>query len=181
MTIFFLTYQVFGFAVSIAAGFLLGAVYDLLRIWRDFFHSQKRAVFFQDFFYMTFCAFFSFLLALPLGEGAVRVYLLAGEAVGWFAYYFTVGQVTACLFRAVSAFLYRHFFNPFGNLLRRLSGWFGRKAGFKVKYLKKKAFSRKKCLKHRANIVYNCYNNKLGDRRKRKVVQKNESARKRKA
>lgn len=175
---FFLSYQVFGFAVSAAAGFLLGALYDALRIWRDFFHSSSRAVFFQDFFYMILCAFFSFLLALPLGGGAVRVYLLAGEAIGWFVYYFTVGQVTAFVFRAISDFLYRHLFNPAGELFRRVFRWFGKKAARTAKFLKKKASGLKKRLKHKAKIVYNRHNGWRRNRRKRKVVRKNEGSRK---
>ncbi|WP_442861492.1 spore cortex biosynthesis protein YabQ [Caproiciproducens sp. NJN-50] len=174
----------FGFAVSVAGGFLLGAFYDVLRIWRDFFHSRARAVFFQDFFYMVLCAFFSFLLALPLGGGAVRFYLLAGEAVGWFAYYFTVGQVTAFIFRAVSDFLYRHFFNPAAELFHRIFRWFGKKAARGIKFLEKKVLGLKKRLKRRAKIVYNRPNGwRLirRNRRKRKVVRKNEGARKSKA
>jgi hypothetical protein len=171
---FLLSYQVFGFAVSVAAGFLLGAFYDVLRIWRDFFHSQTRAVFFQDFFYVVLCGFFSFLLALPLGEGSVRVYLLAGEAVGWFVYYFTVGQVTAFVFRAASNFLYRHIFNPAGARFHRLFGWFGKKTGSAVKFLKKKASDLKKRLKRKAKIVYNHHNGWYKSRRRRKVVRKNE-------
>lgn len=176
-----LSFQVFGFAVSIAGGFLLGALYDVLRIWRDFFHSHARAVFFQDFFYMAFCALFSFLLALPLGEGAVRVYLLAGEALGWFVYYFTVGQVTARLFRAVSRFLYRHIFTPLGGLLSRAAGWFGKKSKSVADFLKKIARTGKKRLKRKASIVYNRHDGSRRNRRKRKVVRKRESTRKTKA
>lgn len=170
-----LSFQVFGFVASIAGGFLLGAVYDVLRIWRDFFHSQKRAVFFQDFFYMIFCAFFSFLLALPLGEGAVRVYLLLGEALGWFAYYFTVGQVTERISKVISDFLYRYLFHPIARLLGRISGWFGKKVKFAVNFLKKKAQDWKKRLKHRVRIVYNRRNGARRSKRRHKVVRKHES------
>jgi len=130
---------------------------------------------------MIFCAFFSFLLALPLGGGAVRVYLLAGEAVGWFAYYFTVGQVTAFVFRAVSDFLYRHLFNPVGKLFHRIFKWFAQKTFKTVNFLKKKTSGLKKRLKQRAKIVYNRHNGLYGNRRnqrKRKVVRNHESARK---
>lgn len=157
---------------------MLGAAYDVLRIWRDFLHSPKRAVFFQDFFYMVLCAFFSFLLALPLGEGAVRVYLLAGEAVGWFVYYFTVGQVTARVSRLLSGFLYRHVFNPAGRLLRRAGSSLLRKWKSFLKFLKKKTPKRKKRLKPHRAIVYNHGGRFFCGRRKRKVVRKDGSARK---
>lgn len=178
-----LSFQLFGFAVSIAAGFLLGALYDVLRIWRDFLHSQRRAVFFQDFFYMVLCAFFTFLLALALSDGAVRFYLLAGEAVGWFVYYFTVGQVTSRLFRLLSGLLYRYVFDPLGRLLKRGARWLRKKAKIFTKSLKKRAADWKKRLKHRGKLVYNRHNRIHHNRihrigRKRKVVRKNEGARK---
>lgn len=173
-----LSFQIFGFAASVAGGFLLGTLYDVLRIWRSLFHSQERAVFFQDFFYMVFCAFFSFLLALPLGSGAVRFYLLVGEAVGWFAYYFTVGQVTSRFFQAVSNFLYRYLFNPLGALLHRFSGWIAKKLCFVINLLKKSAGYWKKCLKQRVHLVYNRRNGLRWSRQKRKVVRRNEGTRK---
>lgn len=168
------SFQLLAFAVSIAAGFLLGAVYDVLRIWRDFFHSERRAVFFQDFFYMIFCAFFSFLLALALNKGAVRIYQLIGEAAGWFVYYYTVGQVTACVFRFFSGLLYRFFFNPIGGLFRRISVRLTKKERLLIKTLKKKALRWKKRLKHHGGIVYNLRSELGRRRRKRKVVRKNE-------
>jgi hypothetical protein len=173
-----LSFQIFGFAASVAGGFLLGALYDILRIWRSFFHSQERAVFFQDFFYMVFCAFFSFLLALPLGSGAVRFYLLVGEALGWAAYYFTVGQVTACFFRAISDFLYRYLFNPFGALLHRFSEWITQILRSAINLLKKLAWHWKKRLKQRVHLVYNRRNGLRWIRQKRKVVRRNEGTRK---
>ena len=173
-----LSFQVFGFVFSIAAGFLLGAVYDVLRIWRVFLHTQRRAVVFQDFFYMIFCAFFSFLPALPLGGGSVRIYLLAGEAAGWLAYYFTVGQVTARLFRWLSGLLYRYAFDPLGRQLRRFSSFVGKKGRIFLKTVKKKASGRKKRLKPHGTIVYNRRNGFLQGRRRRKVVRKNERTRK---
>lgn len=173
-----LSFQLLGFAVSVAAGFLLGALYDVLRIWRDFLHSRRRAVFFQDFFYMVLCAFFTFLLALALSDGAVRFYLLAGEAVGWFVYYFTVGQVTSRLFRLLSGLLYRYVFDPLGRLLKRGARWMRKKAKNFTKSLKKRVADWKKRLKHRGKIVYNHHNRIPRIGRKRKVVRKNEGARK---
>lgn len=150
-----LTSPLFGFIVSVAAGFLLGAFYDIFRIWRAFLHSEKRAVFFQDLFYMAMAAVFTFLLALAVSEGEVRYYLLGGEAVGWFAYYFTVGQVTGRLSRWISRLLYRFLFNPLGKLFRRVRGYFVGKCHIFLAFLLKLARNAKKCLKHRRKVVYN--------------------------
>lgn len=51
-----LSSQLFGFIAVFAAGILLGAVYDILRIWRAMFRSEKRSVFFRT----------SFIWCLPL-------------------------------------------------------------------------------------------------------------------
>lgn len=149
------SFQAFGFAVSIAGGLILGACYDILRIWRIFFHTQKRAVFFQDFFYMVFAALFTFLLSLSL-DGKVRLYILVGQFVGFFSYYYTVGQITGWLFKKISRFLYRYLFYPVGyvtkwlfNLLIGCLSKFGRIVNRKI------IFKSKKCLKNIVMIVYN--------------------------
>lgn len=150
-----LSSRLFGFAASIAAGFLLGAFYDVFRIWRTFLHTEKRAVFFQDLFYMAAAAVFTFLLALAVADGEVRAYLLAGEAAGWFSYYFTVGQVTGRLSRWVSRLLYRFLFRPLGRLFRRIRRFFVGKCQIFLAYLLKLARNAKKRLKRRRKVVYN--------------------------
>lgn len=148
-------FQAFGLAVSIAGGVILGACYDILRIWRIFFHTQKRAAFFQDFFYMAFAALFTFLLSLSLG-GEVRLYILIGESAGFFSYYYTVGQITAWLFKVISRFLYKYLFYPLKNALNWV---FGICIGGLRKFLRiisrKIIFKGKKCLKNNAMVVYN--------------------------
>ena len=157
--------RLFGFAVSLAAGFLLGALYDVFRIWRTFFHTEKRAVFFQDVFYMIAVAFLTFLLALAVSFGEIRFYLLAGEAVGWFVYYFTVGQVTNCVFRFLSSLLYRWLLRPLSRAARRCACYFGGKFRIMGCFAAKIAGNAKKCLKRQGIIVYNL-GNRLPLRRK---------------
>lgn len=150
--------QLFGFAVSVAAGVVLGAFYDVFRIWRTFFHTEKRAVFFQDVFYMVAVAFLTFLLALAVSFGEIRFYLLGGEAAGWFAYYFTVGQVTDRVFRFISRLLYRWLLRPLKRAARRCARCFGGKFRAIGNFAVKIAGNAKKCLKRRVIIVYNLGN-----------------------
>lgn len=150
-----LSSQLFGFAVSIAAGFLLGALYDVLRIWRIFFRTEKQAAFFQDVFYMALAAVFTFLLALAVSDGEIRSYLLTGEAAGWFAYYLSVGRLTGCLARWISRVLYRFVFDPLGRLFQKIRMRFVRVCHIFLDFLLKLAQRAKKRLKHRHKVVYN--------------------------
>lgn len=85
-------------------GFLLGAYYDVFRIWRKILHSSAVAVFFQDCCFFATSAVALFLFSLAMTDGVVRVYVLAGAAAGFVAYRHTVGNV---LLRTVSFVLNR--------------------------------------------------------------------------
>lgn len=150
-----LSSQLFGFIAFFAAGILLGAVYDILRIWRAMFRSEKRSVFFQDFFYMVFAAFFTFLVNLGVNGGELRLYLLLGGVLGFAVWHETLGSVTVSLFRRLFRFLYRRLFDPAGAFLHRI--FF--KAGLKMHKIfvqyGKKLQSWKKRLKHHGAVVYN--------------------------
>lgn len=164
------SFQLFGFVVSIAGGVILGACYDVLRIWRVFLHTPRRAMFFQDFFYMVFAAFFTFLLALAVSSGEIRLYILAGEIIGWFVYYYTVGQVTAWLFRLISNFLYRFLFYPLSRVFGKFSGHISKKLQVFSKYVKKFTAKLKKCLKHHSNVVYNYRNGSKSVKRRKDAL-----------
>lgn len=170
--------QLFGFVVSIPAGAILGAFYDVLRIWRTFFHTEKRAVFFQDVFYMGAAAFFTFLLTLTVSYGEVRFYLLFGEILGWFVYYYTLGQVTAFIFRAVSGFLYRFIFYPVLRILHGLFNFFSKKIRIIVNWLKKMGGFVKNRLKQYGILVYNLSDGVLKRRKRQKGVLKHERSQK---
>ena len=150
-----LTSQLQGFVISVAAGVFLGAYYDIFRIFRTVFQSERRAVFFQDLFYMLTAAFITFLLALGVNYGEVRFYILAGEAIGWCLYYLTVGMVTFCLFRFVSGIVSIFIFLPIMNFLARISHFIFSIMIVIGKNTKIVAANQKKRLKHHRQIVYN--------------------------
>ena len=147
--------QIFGFAVSIVGGFFLGALYDLFRIWRALFHSGRRAVFFQDVFYLLLAALFTFLLALAVSVGEVRFYLIAGEAAGFFLYYFSFGLITVRIFRILAKFFIRFLFIPIRNIFSILCKFIKKIAIFFAKSIKKVFSKWKNDLKYRDKIVYN--------------------------
>jgi spore cortex biosynthesis protein YabQ len=150
-----LSSQAAGFVAFFASGVLLGAAYDILRIWRALFRSEKRSVFVQDFLYMIAAALLSFLVNLGANGGEIRLYLLAGELLGWLAWHFTAGAVTVFLFRRLADFLYARIFGPLGRLKRRLGAKIGKRAARLADSVKKRVQNRKKRLKPRRRIVYN--------------------------
>lgn len=150
-----LSAQLLGLLVFLILGAALSALYDVLRIWRALFRSEKHSVFFQDFFYMLAASIVTFLVLLGVSGGELRLYLLAGELFGWFAWHFTAGSVVVTLFRKLAHFLYRHVFDPASAALRRVGLKMQKNMVRHMAFVKKHMQNGKKRLKHRAAIVYN--------------------------
>ena len=83
-----------GVLIACLAGVGLAAVYDGLRIFRLLLSGEKGHVVLQDFFFMVFSAFITFLVCLAASYGRIRLYLLACEGIGAGVYFLTLGQVT---------------------------------------------------------------------------------------
>ncbi|MDF1495775.1 spore cortex biosynthesis protein YabQ [Caproiciproducens sp. CPB-2] len=163
-----LTAQLQGFVIAIAAGVFLGAYYDIFRIFRTVFQSERRAVFFQDLFYMVTAAFVTFLLALGVNYGEVRFYILAGEGIGWCLYYLTVGTVTYRVFRFIAGIVRKFVIVPVKKLLAKISHLLLsvlKKIGKNTKIV---ASNLKKRLKHHREIVYNHFKAKPEGKKKKK-------------
>lgn len=152
---FSLASQFQGFLISVIIGILLGAFYDVFRIFRTVFKTEKRAVFFQDLFYMLCTAFVTFLLALGVNYGDVRFYIIAGEMIGWCLYYLTVGMVTYQVFRFVTRIAHKFLIDPIKGLILKLFHWIFHKIKILGKKVKIVALNQKKRLKQHREIVYN--------------------------
>lgn len=74
------------------AGFLIGAYYDVFRVWRLWFGGGVWTVFVQDFFFCVSSAVALFLLSLAVTDGTMRFYVYAGAVGGFFAYRQTAGR-----------------------------------------------------------------------------------------
>ncbi len=90
--------QLWELFLSGGMGFILGAYYDVFRIWRRTVRSSVVAVFFQDCLFFATSAVIIFLFSLAMTDGVVRVYVLCGAALGYFAYRHTVGNLLLELF-----------------------------------------------------------------------------------
>lgn len=86
-------------------GFLLGAYYDIFRILRRVLHPGTVRVFFQDIVFFVTAALMTFLFALAVADGVLRVYLFVGLITGFFAYRYTVGRAVVRFVTAVIALL----------------------------------------------------------------------------
>ncbi|MBR5540209.1 MAG: spore cortex biosynthesis protein YabQ [Clostridia bacterium] len=93
--------------LSCGMGFLLGAYYDVFRILRHVLRPGVVHVFWQDILFFITAALMTFLFALAIADGALRVYLFAGLVAGFFAYRYTVGRAVVRLVAAIIALLSR--------------------------------------------------------------------------
>lgn len=89
--------QVFGLAVLLGVG--LGLVYEVFRLLRLAFSSQKTVVFVQDVLFSLTALISTFVFVVAVNEGQLRFFLLIGELCGFMVYYFTLG---ALIFRLSS-------------------------------------------------------------------------------
>jgi len=116
------------FLLSLGLGFALGTLYDLFRILRLLSGKTGRvALLAQDILYCLCCTALSFFFFLAVGDGAVRLYLLGGEILGWLVYYVSFGTVALRFsewlvrqLRRFAKFCVRIFTAPFLWLLRLL-------------------------------------------------------------
>lgn len=162
-----------GMLAFLAAGVILSAAYDVLRIWRAMFRSGKRAVLIQDFLYMCLAACASFLVCLGVCFGELRLYLFCCEALGWALWHETAGRVTVPLFRKLFRFLYAHLFDPLSAQMHKAAARAEKILRRAVKSVQKWRRNRKKVLKPCRSLVYNYY---INGRKRRKPPRRGKRA-----
>lgn len=87
-------------------GFLLGAYYDVFRVWRVWFSPRAVSVFLQDVWYCLSSVMAVFVLLLTITDGQGRFYVYLGLVVGFFAYRSLVGRYTSRAATAIKRFVY---------------------------------------------------------------------------
>ena len=92
------------FAYALGFGFFLGIFYDLFRAVRMLFSNGKKAFFAADVLFALFAAFLTFLFTLTVTSGSIRGYVLFGEVLGFFVYYFSLGVLFSRFFDKFVAF-----------------------------------------------------------------------------
>lgn len=153
-----------GVLLALAAGGVLAAAYDVLRLVRMMLSGHNRHVVIQDFFFMLLAAFVTYLVCLAASAGMLRFYVVACEIIGACVYFLSIGLVTARIARGVYVvcrtvwhFLRRFFFRPILAFFRRIAGWIWRKCTALQKVTKKCQKNHTNPLKPKPHLVYNLF------------------------
>lgn len=121
--------QLLIFLASIGLGFVLGILYDVLRTIRLTISRSKASIVIFDILYFIIAGFLTFLFILAMNKGEVRLYIPAGELIGWLFYYFSFGlaaiRITDALvkfFRWLFSLIFRLVTLPFRLIFRLIRG-----------------------------------------------------------
>lgn len=146
------------FLYALGFGFLLGILYDVFRTLRLIISRSRGFVFFMDLLYFALCAFLTFCFIMVIDSGRVRIYVAAGEILGWLIYYFSLGTIAVRLSNAVIS-LFRRMFSailkPIKRLLRAFARKMGRSSDFSKKIIRKTDKKTKFSLQKHKGLVYN--------------------------
>ena len=144
-------------------GFLLGIYYELFRLWRLWFRSSPRAIFFQDLVFFVTASAATFLFDLCLSGGMFRLYLFLGIGLGFAVYYVTVGRLVMSVSRRLMRRLKAAWqmaknilLRPWHALCARCRTlWYPINIRFTEKTQLIRGFFSKKLLKKREEVLYN--------------------------
>lgn len=146
------------FLFALGFGFLLGILYDVFRTLRMIISQSRSFVFFMDLLYFAVCAFLTFCFILVVDSGRVRIYVAAGEILGWMIYYFSFGAIALKLTNAIVGF-FRRLISALLKPIKRASGRIWHKTGeigvFCKKIIRKSNKKTKFSLQKYNSIVYN--------------------------
>ncbi|MCL2487877.1 MAG: spore cortex biosynthesis protein YabQ [Oscillospiraceae bacterium] len=147
--------------LAVGMGLLLGVFYDLFRVIRIVMASSARVIFFQDMAFFSAAAVMTFLFALAINAGRLRLYLFFGMAIGFGVYYLTVGRLVVrfagTVTRAVAAVwsaFWRAVFWPFRKLFVALTPVFRKFGSFLANSSRKCGNIFKKGLQKVSGLVY---------------------------
>jgi spore cortex biosynthesis protein YabQ len=160
------------FGISVLLGIALCLIYDFFRVLRMSFSPSTAVIFIEDILYALICASLTFSLLLLRCSGKMRLYVFAGELIGFLLCRFTVSRVIVFVFSkiisAVKSLIFwidKRFIKPlftfiysiicrFSNCLKIISK--------KVSIFAKKALQRGRELLYNVNIKKT--NKKLSDK-----------------
>ena len=114
--IFRLASQTRGCLMSLGFGLLVGVLYDILRVIRLTLTKSKIAVYVFDTLFVFLASTGSFLFMLTVTDGQLRAFIVFGELLGFFVYYFSFG-VIAVKFTTKTAEKIKAFFKRIFNMI----------------------------------------------------------------
>lgn len=171
--------QTIAFLTACLFGMVLGAIYDIFRIFRIAIPCGKIAVFIHDIIFWIICATLSFLFMLYTNAGEIRFFYIFGESLGFCIYYFTIGILVYKSAKAVIEFIKKllrifakFILEPIWQLLLLIIRLIY-KILLKVKYfMKKKSKVCKTHLQVDKSIVYNLLRNNFKKKKKKKKLRR---------
>ncbi|MCR4564139.1 MAG: spore cortex biosynthesis protein YabQ [Clostridiales bacterium] len=101
--------QTCNFFIAVGTGFAIGIVYDFFFIIRNLISKRKWVTFICDALFTVSASLLSFLLLLIITDGQIRAYVIFGEAIGFFVYYFSLGVFIVRLCDKITRILKRFF------------------------------------------------------------------------
>lgn len=147
---------------SIALGAVLGVCYDVFRVLRVAVRHSAAAAAVEDIIFALVCAAATLLYLIHADCGEIRIFVLAGELVGFVLYYVTVGALVIGAARGIISavehicgWIWRTFFAPVARLLGKIRELYWKKTRRIAICLKKR---RKICnmhLKTHIDLRYN--------------------------
>lgn len=134
--------QLYVIGWSCLLGTMLGAFYDLFRVFRLIFSKGWVSVIIQDIIFWCVAGLATFAHILAINKGQVRLYILLSILLGFMIYYYTMGRL---IFKTVSAA---------ANGIKRMIAGAAAAAGRSIKRLKNRIKR-----KNAAKIVQKSKNN----------------------
>lgn len=107
------------FAKAVGVGYTLGFLYLFFMFSNSLFKDKTISVFFRDILYFAIAAVISFLFALKYNAGIVRLYILAGELIGFLLFYIFPGMSLGKAMRQFTQPLKQKYYDFFSKAKRR--------------------------------------------------------------
>ena len=142
------------FIEAVAVGTMLGGCYDVLRILRTVFRFGKKLFMASDFLFCLWAGFLSFSFLLNSNFGIPRFYIFFGEAIGFLAWYLSIGRVSVKFGKLLRRGLMK-IFAPFAAIFRKIIKKAEKHLNIGRNYIKKEGNKGKRLLKKKAGLVYN--------------------------
>lgn len=139
---------------ALGLGFVLGLLYEALRILRLYIHSGKVFVFVTDILFTVFSSVSAFLLCVSVDNGHIRFYIVLACILGYVVCIFTAGELIYALFARIHCAVMKiltPLFKPFVFVWGKLC-YLMKKVPENAEKIKNKF---KNLLKHGDKVVYN--------------------------
>ncbi len=147
--------QIVTFWIAAAVGAALCLIYDLFRIMRYTRRPSKWSAFWQDVAWWCSCAVLTYLLMLVRCKGAVRIFALIGEGVGFVAFRISLSRLLLGAAKPIIRVCTRFAKWVKRKVLEPFCGLMGRVLKISLSFFEKFAKFLKKHLKRLTTLLYN--------------------------